>query len=43
MGSRGGEMAQQIRVLAALLEDLGSILSPYMEAHNFFNSSCRGS
>jgi hypothetical protein len=31
---RAGEMAQWFRALAALLEDLGSILSTHMAAHN---------
>jgi hypothetical protein len=31
---RAGEMAQQIRALAALPEVLSSILSKYMVAHN---------
>jgi hypothetical protein len=28
-----GEMAQQLRALAALTEDLGSVSSAHMEAH----------
>jgi hypothetical protein len=34
-------MAQKLRALAALPEDLGSILSTHMAAHNCLNSSSR--
>ena len=33
-GSGAGEMAQQLKALAALADDLGSILSTYMVANN---------
>ena len=33
-----GEMAQQLRALAALLEDPGSVASTRMAAHNCLNS-----
>lgn len=30
----GGELAQQLRALVVLLEDMGSVPSTYMVAHN---------
>lgn len=32
---RAGEGAQQLRVLAALAEDPGSVPSPHMATHNY--------
>lgn len=38
-GFRTGEMSQQLRALAALLKDLGSILRIHMAVHNFRQNS----
>jgi hypothetical protein len=40
---RTGEMAQQLRALATVAEDPGSIPSTHLVAHNIYNSSFKGS